>query len=79
MNQLRHAGSHVASALLRRIAIVSLAATVTGCATVKGWFNDVKKENIEPPTPLSEQFSPSASVQRVWSGEVRRAHASCVR
>ena len=70
MNHLRHAGSHFSSALLRKLAIVALATTVTGCATVKGWFNDVKKENIEPPTPLSEKFSPSASVQRVWSERV---------
>lgn len=56
--------------LLRKAALLALVAAMSGCATIKGWFNDVKKENIEPPTPLSEQFAPSINVQRVWSARV---------
>jgi outer membrane protein assembly factor BamB len=46
-----------------------LAVAVSGCATIKGWFNDVKKENIQPPTPLTE-FAPSVTVQKVWDEHV---------
>ena len=56
--------------LLRNAALIALVAGVSGCATIKGWFNDSKKENIEPPTPLSEQFAPSVNVQRVWSEHI---------
>ncbi|MEP6939233.1 MAG: outer membrane protein assembly factor BamB [Rudaea sp.] len=70
MTDIRHAGPNEFSTLLRKLVIVTLVATMTGCATVKGWFNDVKKENIEPPTPLSEQFAPSVTVQRVWSERI---------
>ena len=38
---------------MKRIAILlALAVATSGCATIKGWFNDTKKENIQPPTPL---------------------------
>jgi outer membrane protein assembly factor BamB len=42
-----------------------LAVAVSGCATIKGWFNDTKKENIEPPTLLT-QFAPTLTVQKLW-------------
>ena len=53
----------------RALTLLVLAAAVSGCATIKGWFNDVKKENLEPPTPLVE-FAPSVNVQKVWSDRI---------
>lgn len=51
---------------MKRIAILlSLAVAMSGCATIKGWFNDTKKENIQPPTPLT-QFAPTLNVQKLW-------------
>ncbi|HZW50971.1 MAG TPA: PQQ-binding-like beta-propeller repeat protein, partial [Rudaea sp.] len=51
---------------MKRIAIVlSLAVAMSGCATIKGWFNDTKKENIQPPTPLT-QFAPTLNLQKLW-------------
>jgi outer membrane protein assembly factor BamB len=51
---------------MKRIAIVlSLAVAMSGCATIKGWFNDTKKENIQPPTPLA-QFAPTLNLQKLW-------------
>jgi len=53
----------------RSLILIALAATLCGCATIKGWFNDSKSENIEPPTPLSE-FPQTVSVQKLWSERV---------
>jgi len=53
----------------RALTLLMLTAAVSGCATIKGWFNDVKKENLEPPTPLVE-FPPSVSVQKVWNERI---------
>lgn len=51
---------------MKRIAILlSLVVAMSGCATIKGWFNNAKKENIQPPTPLTE-FTPTLNVQKVW-------------
>ncbi|MBU6198396.1 MAG: outer membrane protein assembly factor BamB [Xanthomonadaceae bacterium] len=51
---------------MKRIAILlSLVVAMSGCATIKGWFNNAKKENIQPPTPLAE-FTPTLTVQKVW-------------
>jgi outer membrane protein assembly factor BamB len=51
---------------MKRIAIVlSVAVAMSGCATIKGWFNDTKKENIQPPTPLT-QFESTLNVQKLW-------------
>ncbi len=51
---------------MKRIAIVlSLAVAMSGCATIKGWFNNAKKENIQPPTPLTA-FTPTLNVQKLW-------------
>jgi outer membrane protein assembly factor BamB len=51
---------------MKRIAILlALAVATSGCATIKGWFNDTKKENIQPPTPLV-QFTPTLTVQKLW-------------
>ncbi|TLY52215.1 MAG: outer membrane protein assembly factor BamB [Gammaproteobacteria bacterium] len=58
------------SSLLRTGALAFAVVAMSGCATIKGWFNDVKKENIEPPTPLAEHFNNSVAVQRVWSTRV---------
>ncbi|WP_347259870.1 outer membrane protein assembly factor BamB [Rudaea sp.] len=55
---------------LRGASLVLLAVAMTGCGTIKGWFNDTKKENIEPPTPLAENFSPTIGVQRLWSERI---------
>ena len=53
----------------RALILVALAAAVSGCATIKGWFSDSKAENIEPPTALVE-FPQTINVQKVWSERV---------
>jgi outer membrane protein assembly factor BamB len=53
----------------RALTLLALTAAISGCATIKGWFNDTKKENIEPPTPLVE-FAPTVNVQKMWSQRV---------
>jgi outer membrane protein assembly factor BamB len=53
----------------RALILIALAAGVSGCATIKGWFSDSKAENIEPPTALVE-FPPTINVQKVWSERV---------
>lgn len=55
---------------LRGASLILLAVAMTGCGTIKGWFNDTKKENIEPPTPLAENFSPTIGVQKLWSERI---------
>ncbi|MEP6483272.1 MAG: outer membrane protein assembly factor BamB [Rudaea sp.] len=55
---------------MKRIAtLLMLAIAVTGCAAIKNIFNDVKKENIEPPTPLTE-IAPSVQFQKLWQERV---------
>ncbi len=46
---------------------------MTGCATIKGWFNDTKKENIEPPTPLSEHSRPAQRAEASGASASARA------
>jgi outer membrane protein assembly factor BamB len=53
----------------RALTLLLLALAATGCTTIKNIFNDVKKENIEPPTPLTE-FTPTVNVQKIWSTNV---------
>jgi outer membrane protein assembly factor BamB len=53
----------------RALILIALAAGVSGCATIKGWFSDSKAENIEPPTALVE-FPATINVQKVWSERV---------
>ncbi len=53
----------------RVLTLLLLAAAVTGCTTIKNIFNDVKKENIEPPTPLTE-LVPTLNVQKVWGERI---------
>jgi len=53
----------------RALILLALATGVSGCATIKGWFNDSKSENIEPPTVLVE-FAPTINVQKLWSERV---------
>ncbi len=56
----------VKHAVVKRVVLlVVLAFTATGCQTIKNIFNDVKKENIEPPTPLTE-ITPTAQMQQLW-------------
>jgi len=45
------------------LAVVVLAAALGGCNWIK---NLGKKDNVEPPTPLTE-FTPTVQVERVWS------------
>ncbi len=53
----------------RALTLLLLAGTVVGCTAIKNAFNDVKKENIQPPTPLTV-FTPTLNVQKVWSDSV---------
>jgi outer membrane protein assembly factor BamB len=53
----------------RALALLMLALAVVGCTTIKNIFNDVKKENIEPPTPLTE-FPATLQVQKLWDAHV---------
>jgi len=58
----------------RALTLLFLAAAVSGCGTIKNLFNDVKKENLEPPTPLVE-FTPSVNVQKLWGERVGKGAA----
>ena len=58
----------------RALTLLLLAAAVTGCATIKNIFNDVKKENIEPPTLLTE-LTPTLNVQKIWGDRVGKGSA----
>lgn len=58
----------------RALTLLILAAAVSGCGTIKNFFNDVKKENLEPPTPLTE-FTPSVNVQKLWSDRIGKGAA----
>ena len=49
--------------------LLVLAVASSGCSTIKGWFNDTKAENIEPPTALAE-FPQSLNVQKLWSERI---------
>lgn len=63
----------------RVVTLLVLVAAVSGCAAIKGVFNDVKKENIQPPTPLTE-IVPTLNVQKLWSERVGKgAHTSGAR
>ena len=53
----------------RSLILLCLATLLCGCATIKGWFNDAKSENIEPPTPLTE-FPQTLNVQKLWSERI---------
>ncbi|HZP67682.1 MAG TPA: PQQ-binding-like beta-propeller repeat protein, partial [Rudaea sp.] len=55
---------------MKRALILLLAAgAATGCSTIKNFFNDTKKENIEPPTPLTA-ITPTVTVQKLWEERV---------
>lgn len=56
---------------LRSLASAAAGLTLTGCATVSGWFAD---EPAEPPTPLAE-ITPSLEVRTVWSTDVGGGHS----
>ena len=58
----------------RALILLVLAAAVSGCGTIKNMFNDVKKENLEPPTPLTE-FTPTVNVQKLWGERVGKGAA----
>jgi len=53
----------------RALTLLLLALTVVGCSTIKNFFDDTKKENIEPPTPLAE-FPATLQVQKLWDAHV---------
>ena len=54
----------------RALTLLMLAGAVSGCATIKGWFSDVKKENIQPPTPLAQPAPAIVAVQKLWDERV---------
>lgn len=50
---------------VRVVLVIVLAALVLGGCK---WLNKLgRKDNVEPPTPLSESFTPSLAVQRLWT------------
>lgn len=53
----------------RILILLALVAGASGCATIKNIFNDSKKENIEPPTPLTE-LVPSVQVRELWDTRI---------
>lgn len=53
----------------RALTLLLAAAAIAGCTTIKNIFNDVKKENIEPPTPLTE-LTPTLPVQKLWGERI---------
>lgn len=56
-------------AVKRITSLVLLAFLATGCTAIKNIFNDVKKENIEPPTPLVEVV-PTVQIQKLWEERI---------
>lgn len=52
--------------MTRRLALLALAAALSGCSTVSGWFGSDDK--TEPPSPLVD-FTPTVSVRTLWSGD----------
>jgi outer membrane protein assembly factor BamB len=61
--------------MTRTLVLVAFLALLSGCATIKGWFNDAKSENIEPPTVLVE-FPQTLTVQKVWSERIGKGAES---
>jgi outer membrane protein assembly factor BamB len=59
----------------RALVLLALAGLLSGCGTIRGWFNDAKSENIEPPTPLSE-FPQALPVQKLWSDRIGKGAGS---
>ncbi|MGA9333818.1 MAG: outer membrane protein assembly factor BamB [Rudaea sp.] len=53
----------------RGLMLLLIAAAMSGCTTIKNIFNSSKKENIQPPTPLTE-FVPTLAPQKLWSQRV---------
>ena len=53
--------------LKRIVAIVALAAVLSGCSTIKGWFGKDKDDG--KPTEPAElvDFTPTATVSKLWS------------
>lgn len=74
-NKIADSSAHPCAALgpvtlaKRALTFLLLAAAVTGCTTIKNIFNDVKKENIEPPTLLTE-LTPTLNVEKIWSDRI---------
>jgi outer membrane protein assembly factor BamB len=54
---------------LRVLLLAMLLTIVAGCSTVKGWFGGKGKENVHPPAELT-QYTPSVSVQKLWSRSI---------
>lgn len=54
------------------LVLVVLAAALSGCTWLKSLG---KKDNVEPPTPLTE-FTPSVQIDRVWSDSVGKGAGS---
>lgn len=55
--------------LKRGLTVLLVVAGVSGCTTIKNIFNDTKKENIQPPTALTD-FAPTLTPQKLWSQRV---------
>lgn len=60
-----HPGMFRGYRFLRAALVVCCALAVSGCSTVRGWFSSDDEEEVGP-APLVE-FTPSASVERLWS------------
>src|ERR1700760_2167637 len=58
----------------RVVLLLLLAMAATGCTAIKNIFNDVKKENIEPPTPLTE-ITQTVQVQKLWEERIGKGAA----
>ena len=55
--------------MIRRLLILLLLASISGCSGIKDKFSDLlgkNKDNLEPPAPLID-FQPSLNVIRIWS------------
>ena len=58
-------GASAPAAVLRVSALALCVLAVSGCSTVKGWFDGKDKDNTKP-AALTE-FTPTASVSELWS------------
>lgn len=60
---MKRAASFTTNVPVAAILVAALATALGGCNWIKGLG---KKDNVEPPTPLTE-IAPSAQIDRVWS------------
>ncbi|NDK37469.1 outer membrane protein assembly factor BamB [Pseudoxanthomonas gei] len=62
--------------LKRIVAIVALAALLSGCSTVKGWFGKGKDDGKPSEPAALVDFTPTANVSKLWSANAGKGEDS---